>query len=361
MANVSPPDARIVPAAVPAPALPPPGPPSGGKRAFAWGLALAALVFVVTVVPVRDRCDDPRAPVATAGTKAAASPCRAMRGGASFIVPRGTPGSRRPSAISSRASRVSSRRSEARASGCSSGLLLALFFATLVMGGALAGAAHAGQGPYRSTRGLAYHARGPGRRNHAARAESVAMRCAWASSRAKGADLPTVIAAVLARSRHRARDLCRPRCRVAAATTLDGVPCPKLLLVLAAIPVAFVVGLLLLRWKPLAQAPFLVRGRLAQLARPVLEYVGEPGAPRAILTGVAISLVVSADPARDRFAGSSSRSARCPARSSGSTSVPRCRSSSAPSRAAGRVGDERRGLRRTSSAKRGSLRLPRWP
>jgi uncharacterized membrane protein YbhN (UPF0104 family) len=80
---------------------------------------------------------------------------------------------------------------------------------------------------------------------------------------------------------------------VFAAATLDGGQVPGLLLFLAAIPVAFVLGLVLPRWGPIARAPFLVRGPLASVARPVLAYLGEPGAPRAILTGVLISLIVS--------------------------------------------------------------------
>ena len=46
-------------------------------------------------------------------------------------------------------------------------------------------------------------------------------------------------------------------------------PRKKLLVVLASIPVAFVLGLLLLRWGPLARAPFLRRGPLAGVAGPV--------------------------------------------------------------------------------------------
>jgi uncharacterized protein (TIRG00374 family) len=35
------------------------------RRAFAWGLSLAALAFVVWIIPVRDRCWDPGAPAST--------------------------------------------------------------------------------------------------------------------------------------------------------------------------------------------------------------------------------------------------------------------------------------------------------
>lgn len=35
------------------------------RRAFAWGLSLAALAFVVWIIPVRDRCWDPGAPSST--------------------------------------------------------------------------------------------------------------------------------------------------------------------------------------------------------------------------------------------------------------------------------------------------------
>ena len=35
------------------------------RRVFAWALSLAALAFVVWIIPVRDRCWDPGAPAST--------------------------------------------------------------------------------------------------------------------------------------------------------------------------------------------------------------------------------------------------------------------------------------------------------
>jgi uncharacterized membrane protein YbhN (UPF0104 family) len=62
---------------------------------------------------------------------------------------------------------------------------------------------------------------------------------------------------------------------------------------LACIPLAFVVGLMLLRTGTLGKVRLLFEGRLGNLTRPVLEYVRDPHAPRAIAMGLALSLVVS--------------------------------------------------------------------
>ena len=64
-------------------------------------------------------------------------------------------------------------------------------------------------------------------------------------------------------------------------------------LTMAAIPVALVGGLVVLRLPALARLPILNRGWLARTAKPVLDYLGDPAAPRAILRGFAVSLLVS--------------------------------------------------------------------
>jgi uncharacterized membrane protein YbhN (UPF0104 family) len=79
-----------------------------------------------------------------------------------------------------------------------------------------------------------------------------------------------------------------------AAAMLSGGHMPDVFVVLAAIPVAFVLGIALLRWRRVSELPFLARGPLSRVARPVLDYVGDPGAPRAIAKGLAISVLVSA-------------------------------------------------------------------
>jgi uncharacterized membrane protein YbhN (UPF0104 family) len=107
----------------------------------------------------------------------------------------------------------------------------------------------------------------------------------------KGASLPTVIAAVLL---DRAIGLVTLAGLAAAfAASFGGGELGPLVKVLGAIPVAFAGGLVLLRWEPIARAPFFVKGPLARLARPVLDYLGDPRAPGAVLAGLAISAVVS--------------------------------------------------------------------
>jgi uncharacterized membrane protein YbhN (UPF0104 family) len=56
------------------------------RRAFAWGLSLAALAFVVWIIPVRDRCWDPGAP---ASTRVAVSRTAGGAGGCTLHVPSG--------------------------------------------------------------------------------------------------------------------------------------------------------------------------------------------------------------------------------------------------------------------------------
>jgi uncharacterized membrane protein YbhN (UPF0104 family) len=287
MATVSPPVAP--PGARPGAA--PAGTVSWRKRAFAWGLALAALAFVASVVPIRDHCEDPAAPAAIAQTKAAQVPVSHDKSGCVLHRPEGD--ARLPAAECARLACVPGLVSTLK--GARVGMLLGLcalyFFATFAWAARWRALLTLAKVPitlleaWRIT--LEAQAGGiilPGGIG------GDALRVGFVAQ--KGASLPTVIAAVLL---DRATGLVTLAglAAVFSAVTLGGGSVPALLLVLASIPVAFVVGLLLLRWKPLARAPFLVEGRLAPLARPVLAYVGEPGAPRAILTGVAISLVVS--------------------------------------------------------------------
>jgi uncharacterized membrane protein YbhN (UPF0104 family) len=261
------------------------------QRVFAWGLALVALSFVAYAVPVRDRCEDPAAPAAIAGTKAGRVPLSHEASGCVLHRPSGDASlsaddCARLTCEPGLVSTLEGARLEVLA------LLLAIYlFSTFAWAArwrallALAKVRVTLLEAWRIT--LEAQAGGvvlPGGIG------GDALRVGFVTG--KGASLPTVIAAVLL---DRAIGLVTLAGLAAslAATTLDGGPVPKLLLVLASIPVAFVVGLLLLRWKPLARAPFLARGPLSGLARPVLGYLGEPGAPKAIVTGVLISLVVS--------------------------------------------------------------------
>jgi glycosyltransferase 2 family protein len=63
---------------------------------------------------------------------------------------------------------------------------------------------------------------------------------------------------------------------------------------LAALPVALVAGVTLLRRAPLERIRWLDTGRLARIGKPLLEYVRDPRAPRALLVAAALSVVVAA-------------------------------------------------------------------
>jgi glycosyltransferase 2 family protein len=263
------------------------------RRVFAWGLALVALAFVAYAVPLRDRCEDPAAPAATAGTKAARVPLSRHRDGCVLHRPEGD---------------RSLKASECAALTCEPGLVSTLADARLGLVAALLAMYLLGTLVWAARwRALLALAKVPlglletWRITLEAQAGGIvlpggiggdALRVGFVAQR--GASLPVVIAAVLL---DRAIGLVTLAGLAAAfaATTVTGGDVPALLLVvLAAIPVAFVAGLSLLRWRPVARAPFFAAGPLARVARPVLEYLGEPGAPRAILTGLGLSLVVSA-------------------------------------------------------------------
>jgi uncharacterized membrane protein YbhN (UPF0104 family) len=108
----------------------------------------------------------------------------------------------------------------------------------------------------------------------------------------KGASVPTALATV---ALDRAIGLVTVAGLAAGmAATGAGGALRQLVILLAAIPVAFVVGVVVLRWVPLAKAPFLARGALGRVVRPILGYIGDSRAPGAIALALGISLAVSA-------------------------------------------------------------------
>jgi uncharacterized membrane protein YbhN (UPF0104 family) len=58
-------------------------------------------------------------------------------------------------------------------------------------------------------------------------------------------------------------------------------------------PLALLAGLVVLRRAPLSRVKWLVEGRLGRMVKPVLEYVRDPRAPRAIAVAAALSVVVA--------------------------------------------------------------------
>jgi uncharacterized membrane protein YbhN (UPF0104 family) len=107
----------------------------------------------------------------------------------------------------------------------------------------------------------------------------------------RGGDLTTVIAAVLL---DRAIGLVTVAGLAAAlAASYGGGELGPLCISLGALPIAFAVGLSLARWQPLARASIFTKGPLARVAGPVLAYLGDPRAPRAIAIALGLSVLVS--------------------------------------------------------------------
>jgi uncharacterized protein (TIRG00374 family) len=72
-----------------------------------------------------------------------------------------------------------------------------------------------------------------------------------------------------------------------------GVQAGPLTIVLAGIPVALVLGLLVMRLAPIQRVDWLMQGRIGQLVTPVLDYLRAPRALRSITVAVGLSVVVS--------------------------------------------------------------------
>jgi hypothetical protein len=80
----------------------------------------------------------------------------------------------------------------------------------------------------------------------------------------------------------------------AAGATMAGAGNGVTVVVLALIPVGFVLGLALLRSRIVRTSRFLERGILARTVKPIVAYLGDPGAIRAIVGCVLLSFLVSA-------------------------------------------------------------------
>jgi uncharacterized protein (TIRG00374 family) len=257
-------------------------------RLLSWALALAALAFVAWVVPVRDRCWDPRAPASTSVT--------VTRQADGCLLHLRT-GEVRVDAVQCAELRcepgVASALSRARP-----GVLAALI--ALYALGTLAWAAR-----WRSLLAFA--------------GIDMSLAQVWRVSieaQAGGILLPGGIggdalrvAAVLARPTRAGQERAHAAI-VVASVLLDraiglaviaavaaglgfvwgGLHDATLAIVLAAVPVAVAAGLAVLRRGPLHRIAWLVEGRLGRVVRPVLEYVRDPRAPRAILRAAALSI-----------------------------------------------------------------------
>ncbi len=77
-------------------------------------------------------------------------------------------------------------------------------------------------------------------------------------------------------------------------SSVGGGAKPRVVEVLGCVPVGFVVGVLFLRSAAVRRMPFVSRGVLAKAVKPMLDYLGDRRAPRAIAGAAAMSLMVSA-------------------------------------------------------------------
>jgi uncharacterized membrane protein YbhN (UPF0104 family) len=73
-----------------------------------------------------------------------------------------------------------------------------------------------------------------------------------------------------------------------------GVTAGPLVAALGAVPLGVVVGLVVLRSAPASLVARLSKGRIGGIVGPVLAYVRDPRAPRALVTSAALSLIVAA-------------------------------------------------------------------
>ncbi|HEX8794288.1 MAG TPA: lysylphosphatidylglycerol synthase transmembrane domain-containing protein [Polyangiaceae bacterium] len=267
-------------------------------RVLSWMLALVALAFVAWVVPVRDRCWDPHAPRSTRVS--------VTRDDAGCVLHLRTGDVREPAeecASLQCEPGLASTVEHARL-GVAAGLLALYFLSTLAWAArwrALLAFADV-ELPVLEVWRVSIEAQAGGILlpggigGDALRIASVVSRPTRHGTKAPAS---IVIASVLL---DRAVGL-STIAALAAALGLGlggGGASPNkagtgpLALVLAAIPVAVAAGLFVLRAAPVDRIPWLVRGRVGGVVQPVLAYVRDPRALRAIAVAVGLSFVVAA-------------------------------------------------------------------
>jgi uncharacterized membrane protein YbhN (UPF0104 family) len=261
-------------------------------RLLSWTLAIAALAFVASMVPLKDRCWDPLAPKSTevAVTRSAS--------GCVLHVPSGD---------------VPIGEAECAALKCEPGVLSTFAHARVGLVGALFALYVAGT--------LAWAGRWRALLSFAG--IDLSLWQVWRLSieaQAGGILLPgglggdaLRIASVVARPT-RLGEARAPASIVVASVLLDravglsfiaglaailgvasgGVEAGMLTAILAAIPFVLVVVLVVLRRAPSARMPRLSQGYLGRIVGPVVGYVRDPRAPRALAIAAALSFVVAA-------------------------------------------------------------------
>jgi uncharacterized membrane protein YbhN (UPF0104 family) len=260
-------------------------------RLLAWALAVAALAFVAWVVPVRDRCWDPRAPVSTrvSVTRDEEGCTLHLRSGAARIDAaacaelRCEPG-------------VASTLSHARAGVLAA--LLALYALGMLVWAArwralleLAGVDLSILQVWRiSTEAQAGGILLPGGIG------GDALRIASVIGRPPRAGEPRAPAAIVVASVLLDRAIGLSVIALVASVlgfAWGGMRGGALAFVLAAIPAGAALGLWVLRHAPWVRVTWLVDGRLGRMVRPMLAYVCDVRAPAAIARAVGLSLIVA--------------------------------------------------------------------
>jgi len=260
-------------------------------RVLSWALALAALAFVAWVVPVRDRCWDPHAAQSTrvSVTRNDAGCVLHMRSG---DVPYG----REECAALQCEPGLASTLGHARL-GVAVGLLALYAMSTLAWAArwrallafadvdlplldvwrvsieAQAGGILLPGGIGGDALRIASVVNRPTR--HGTKAPTAIVIASVLLDRAIGLSLIAALAAIL-------------------GFAYGGIGAGPLAVVLAAIPAAIATGLGVLRTAPVDRIPWLVRGRLGGVVQPVLAYVRDPRALRAIAVAAGLSLLVAA-------------------------------------------------------------------
>jgi uncharacterized membrane protein YbhN (UPF0104 family) len=255
------------------------------RRIAAWAFAAIALSFVAYVVPLRDRCVDPSAPGGVS------LPVTWMEGGGCIVhISEGgrelTPGA---CAKLSCQPGLASTLSHARPG-------LVALLALVYLAGTLAWAAR-----WRALLRLAdvrislWRA---WRVTLEAQAGGVLLPGGVAGDALRigaivglGAPTATVVATVLLDRVIGLATLAGVAAGLAAA--FDASSVGPAVLVLAAIPVAIALAIALLRLDALRRSALLEHRWLARSAKPILTYLGDARAPRAILAALALSALVS--------------------------------------------------------------------
>lgn len=264
---------------------------AGLRRAFHWILALVALTFVAYVVPIRDRCEDPSSPKTQVAVTREADACVLHVRSGDVRIPRAQcDGLRCEPGLATTLSHAklfavlgllalylagnvawaARWRLLLSLAGVEMSLWRVLRVSIEAQAGGILLPGGIGGDALRIASVMGAPHKGGGKTPGSIVVASVML------DRAVGLSTLGIVAAVLG-----------------LAMGGGGVGGPAQY-VLASFPFAFVLGLLVLRSDALSRVGLLTRGRIGRAVTPVLEYVRDPGALRAIGKSLLASVLVSA-------------------------------------------------------------------